>query len=82
MKINAALAIAIITVASVRADVVVTDVTAAQRYPWNRLVDISCNVTGIEGETSDREFVVAAVNPETGSVRYVKNFWVVKGGTK
>ena len=39
-------------VLSARADVAVTDVAAKQRYPWNGLVDITCKVTGIDGETS------------------------------
>ena len=63
------------------ADVSVTDVVAKQRYPWNGLVDITCNVTGIEGETNGLKFVVAAVMPDTGNTRNVSHVWLVQGGT-
>jgi hypothetical protein len=59
----------------------VTDVVAKQRYPWNGLVDISCKVTGIEGETNGLKFAVASVMPDTGNARNVSHFWVVQGGT-
>ena len=58
----------------------VTDVVAKQRYPWNGLVDITCNVTGINGTTNDLCFSVAAVMPDSGDVRKVANFWVVHNG--
>jgi len=63
------------------ADVAATDVVAKQRYPWNGLVDITCNVTGIIGETNGLKLVVAAVMPDTGNVHSARNFWVVQGGT-
>ena len=69
------------SVPAVAADVAVTDVTARQRYPWNGLVDITCKVTGIEGETNGLKFAVAAVMPDTGNTRNVRNFWVEQGGT-
>ena len=59
----------------------VTDVTARQRYPWNGLVDITCKVGGIDGETNGLKFAVAAVMPDTGNARSARNFWVVQGGT-
>ena len=59
----------------------VTDVVAKQRYPWNGLVDITCKVTGIEGETNGLKLAVAAVMPDTGNARNVSHFWVVQGGT-
>jgi len=59
----------------------VTDVAAKQRYPWNGLVDITCNVTGIDGETNGLKFAVAAVMPDSGNARSARNFWVVQGGT-
>ena len=59
----------------------VTDVVAKQRYPWNGLVDITCRVSGIVGTTNERKLAVAAVMPDTGNARSVKNFWVVRGGT-
>ena len=62
-------------------EVAVTDVVARQRYPWNGLVDITCKVTGIVGTTNDLKFAVAAVMPDTGNTRSVRNFWVVQGGT-
>ena len=59
----------------------VTNVTAKQRYPWNGLVDITCKVTGINGATNGLEFAVAAVNQNSGNIRYTPHFWVVQGGT-
>ncbi|MBP5510363.1 MAG: hypothetical protein J6Z49_05545 [Kiritimatiellae bacterium] len=59
----------------------VTNTIARQRYPWNGLVDITCEVAGINGETNGLMFVVAAVMPDTGNVRNVSHFWVVQGGT-
>ena len=59
----------------------VTDVVAKQRYPWNGLVDITCNVTGIVGTTNELRLVLAAVMPDTGNARSVRNFWVVRGGS-
>ena len=58
-----------------------TDVVAKQRYPWNGLVDITCNVSGIVGTTNKLELAVAAVMPDTGNARRVRNFWVVRGGS-
>ena len=59
----------------------VTDVVAKQRYPWNGLVDITCNVSGIVGTTNKLKLAVAAVMPDTGKVRNLGNFWVVRGGS-
>ncbi len=59
----------------------VTDVAAKQRYPWNGFVDITCKVTGIDGETNGLKFAVAAVMPDSGNARSARNFWVVQGGT-
>ncbi len=58
----------------------VTDVVAKQRYPWNGLVDITCKVSGISGTTNGLTFTVAAVMPDSGSVRKVSHFWVVQDG--
>lgn len=75
-------AIAILASATVfAAEPVVTDVVAKQRYPWNGFVDISCKVTGMAGTTAGRYFVVAAVMPNSGNVRDISHFWVVRGGT-
>ena len=68
-------------VPSARADVAVTDVAARQRYPWNGLVDITCKVTGIDGETNGLKLAVAAVMPDSGNTRNVSHVWVVQGGT-
>jgi len=68
-------------VPATNADVCVKDVKCVQRYPWNGLVDITCKVTGIEGETNGLKFAVAAVMPDTGNTRNVSHFWVVQGGT-
>ena len=57
----------------------VTDVVAKQRYPWNGLVDITCKVSGISG-TEKWKFAVATVMPDSGEVRKVSQFWVVKNG--
>jgi len=59
----------------------VTDVVAKQRYPWNGLVDITCKVSGIVGTTNELKLAVAAVMPETGNARGVRNFWIVRGGS-
>ena len=61
------------------ADPTVTDVVAKQRYPWNGLVDITCKVSGISG-TEKWKFALAAVMPDSGNVRKVSQFWVVKNG--
>ena len=58
----------------------VTDVIAKQRYPWNGLVDITCKVTGIVGTTNGLDFAVSALMPDSGDVRKVTNFWVVRNG--
>ncbi len=63
------------------AKLTVTDVTAKQRYPWNGLVDITCKVSGINGTTNGLEFALATVMPNSGNVRWVGRFWVVKNGT-
>ena len=59
----------------------VTDIVAKQRYPWNGLVDITCKVSGIVGTTNEFKLVLAAVMPDTGNARSVRNFWVVRGGS-
>ena len=64
---------------AVAANPVVTDVVAKQRYPWNGLVDITCNVSGIDG-TDEWKFAVEAVVPTSGDARKVSQFWVVKNG--
>ena len=61
------------------ADPTVTDVVAKQRYPWNGLVDITCKVSGISG-TEKWKFALSAVVPDSGTVRKVSQFWVVKNG--
>ena len=58
----------------------VTDVVAKQRYPWNGLVDITCNVTGINGTTNKLEFAVVAVMPDSGNARSASQFWVIRNG--
>lgn len=62
----------------VDAEVSVTHVTAAPRYPWNGLVDIQCKVSGSGGVNGWFEFAVAAVDAESGSVRDVTHFHVVR----
>ena len=59
----------------------VTDIVAKQRYPWNGLVDITCKVSGIVGTTNELRLALAAVMPDTGNARSVRNFWVVRGGS-
>ena len=60
------------------AEPTVTDITAKQRYPWNGLVDIACKVSGIEA--GGYEFVVVAVNKETGREYTVSNFSILHNG--
>ena len=59
----------------------VTDAIAQQRYPWNGKVDITCKVSGINGVTNELEFAVAAIMPNSGEVRNISHFWVVKDET-
>ena len=59
----------------------ITDEIAKQRYPWNGLVDITCTVSGINGTTNGLKFAVSAVMPDSGDVRRVYHFWVVRNGT-
>ena len=72
---------AAVVMAAVAAGPVVSNVTAKQRFPWNGLVDITCEVSGINGTTNGIEFAVAAVMPDSGNARYVSNFWIVRNGT-
>ena len=72
---------AAVVMAAVAAGPVVSNVTAKQRFPWNGLVDIACEVSGINGTTNGIEFAVAAVMPDSGNARYVSNFWIVRNGT-
>jgi len=58
----------------------VSNVKAQQRYPWNGLVDITCEVTGIDESNNDLYFVLEAVNQESASTNRLSNFWVVKDG--
>ena len=58
----------------------IRNVTAKQRYPWNGLVDIRFTVSGI-GEGEAWPLSVAAVEPDSGSVRELSNYWVVRDGT-
>ena len=62
------------------ASVKVSDVVAKQRYPWNGLVDISCNVSGIEGVLKGYEFELSAVMPNDCGVRLLSTFKVVYDG--
>lgn len=61
---------------------VVTDVVAKQRYPWNGLVDITCNVTGVDGAGDAYKFSVAAVIPDSDEVYKTTHFWVLRDGVK
>lgn len=58
----------------------VTDVTAKQRYPWNGLVDISCNVSGVDSAGDRYQFVVAAVDKDSGKEYTASHFSVVQDG--
>ena len=60
----------------------VTDVVAKQRYPWNGLVDITCKVSGFNDETIGLQFVVAAVDSDSGNVLDVSHVWVMQNGEK
>ena len=57
----------------------IPEVTAKQRYPWNGLVDIRCTVTGIE-EGVSRLLVLSAVDPDSGEVRGLSHFRIVREG--
>ena len=59
----------------------IQSVTARQRYPWNGLVDITCNVSGINGTTNGLKFAASAVDVDTGDTYEISNFWTVRSGT-
>ena len=63
------------------AEPMVTDVVAKQRYPWG-LVDITCKVEGIDEANGDRDFVLSAVFPDSGNIRRMSQFWVMRDGIK
>ena len=75
-----ALAAAIAVSLGAWAEPTVTDITAKQRYPWNGLVDISCKVSGIEADTGGYEFVVVAVDKDTGKEYTVSDFSIQHNG--
>ena len=56
----------------------VDDVVAKQRYPWNGLVDITCRVHGIEGETNGFRLAVSVMMPDSGRACNVSHFWVIQ----
>ena len=58
----------------------VTDVTAKQRYPWNGLVDISCNVSGVDSAGDRYQFVVVAVDKDSGKEYTASHYSVVQEG--
>ena len=65
------------------AEPTVTDVVAKQRYPWNGLVDITCNVTGISGAANEfHTFALSAVMPDLGDIRHLSEFHGVPRGTE
>ena len=59
----------------------IRNVTAKQRYPWDGLVDITCEVSGIDGTTNGLKFAVAAVDADSGTTNKVLHFWVEQDGT-
>ena len=59
----------------------VRNVAVRQRYPWNGKVDITCQVTGIDGATNGLDFAVSAVYLDDGIARAVSHFEVVGNGT-
>lgn len=58
----------------------IRNVTAKQRYPWNGLVDIRFTAAGVE-EGIWWPLEVAAVEPDSGEVRELSHFWLVRDGT-
>lgn len=71
-----------LTGAAIAATPTISNVTAKQRYPWNGLVDITCQVTGIDSSTKPIEFALAVVNQDSGDVKNASHFWVVRDGVK
>ena len=59
----------------------VTDVVAKQRYPWG-LVDISCKVSGLEGEVKGLAFAASAIFPDSGITNRISQIWIIKDGKK
>jgi len=72
----------ILGIALFAADPVVSNVTAKQRYPWNGLVDITCNVSGMDDTTKVQKFVVSAVMPDSDEVRKMTHYYVMRDGVK
>ena len=58
----------------------VHNVVARQRRPGDGLVEISCNVLGVEGKSDAFKFVVEAVVPDSSEVVKATHFWVVRDG--
>ena len=58
----------------------VTDVIAKQRYPWNGLVDISCNVSGVDSAGDRYQFVIVAFDKDSGKEYTASHFSVVQDG--
>ena len=63
-----------------KVEVAIRNVAAKQRYPWNGLVDITCEVSGIDGTTNGLYFAVSAVN--SGATNNVSHLWVVQDGAR
>ena len=74
-----ALALLLLPLSS-RAEPVVTDVVAKQRYPWNGKVDITCTVSGFEETASGWKFFVKAVDPDSGDATTVSHVQVMRDG--
>ena len=64
------------------AEPTVTDVVAKQRYPWNGLVDITCNVEGLDETTKGFEFYASAIVSDFGITNRLSHFWIMKDGEK
>lgn len=57
----------------------IRNVTAKQRFPWNGLVDIACNVSGIKSG-DEYKLIAAAVLPGSGITNNISDIWVVCDG--
>ena len=76
-KFLTCVAVAALTLVGGAAEVVLSNVTAVPRYPWNGLVDIDFIVQSDEDAT-----ISLNVTRDGGRTVVVRNFWLEDGGTR
>ena len=79
-KLIATVLVALTAIEFVSAAPTVTDINAKQRYPWNGLVDITCKVSGVDSEGNRYQFVMVAIDKDSGQECTASHFSVVQEG--